>query len=71
MMLEHPINTVRELRQFLGLSENDLVDTSNGLLDIFRVRNGFVSYGFLAEGNIREEPLDEFIDRFTIQEPSE
>lgn len=56
--------TEQELRDKLKLKSTDLINTSNGLLDIFTVENDIVTYGFLSSLSIYEESVEDFLSHF-------
>ncbi len=56
--------TEQELRKRIGIGENQLVNTNHGLVDIFAVRDGRITYGFLASGTMKSETIKEFLERF-------
>lgn len=57
--------TKKELMEEIGKEENDLIDTSHGLVDVFSVDDEKVCYGFLIGGGVvAEEPVEEFLGRF-------
>ena len=71
--------TEKELREKIGVGENQLVNTSSGLVDIMAVGpcpsegdfacecdncNGRVTYGFLAAGTLMSETIEKFLERF-------
>ena len=60
--------TEKELRDKVGVGEKGLLDSSNGLIDIFGVRDNRVSYGFLASGKTVTESIDAFMGRFGKKE---
>lgn len=64
--MEQQIETEEQLRAFLGLSKGELINTNNGALDIFSVKSGKVSYGFLADGSVMKEDIDSFLNHFPV-----
>jgi len=44
--------TEQELREKIGIKENELVNTNMGALDIFDVKDDIVYFGFLAFGDV-------------------
>jgi hypothetical protein len=56
--------TEKELREKIGLKENELLNTSIGHIDIFGVKDNIVSYGSLAGGNVMSETVEEFLSHF-------
>ena len=54
----------KELRAKIGIGPTELVDGSSGLVDIFAVKGGRITYGFLATGKMTSETIDEFLARF-------
>jgi hypothetical protein len=53
-----------QLRETIGVGPNELVNTSNGAMDIFKVENNVVYYGFLAFGGMHKEKTDDFLKHF-------
>jgi len=53
-----------DLRKKIGLEENELLNTSKGLVDIFDVSGGKVQYGFVATGGINTETVENFLNHF-------
>lgn len=56
--------TEKDLREKIGIGENDLVMSNQGAVDIMAVGNGRVTYGFLAFGNLQSETIEKFLERF-------
>ena len=54
----------KALRERLNLEPNEMIGTSKGALDVFKVEGGRIYFGFVATGERFDEPLDEFIKRF-------
>lgn len=57
--------TEKELRKICGLKDDELINTNRGALDIFGVKNDYVSYGFLAEGAVLIETVDSFLEKIS------
>jgi hypothetical protein len=55
--------TEEELREKIGIGENDLVDSTRGLIDIMAVKGDRITYGFLATGVLESSTINEFIRR--------
>jgi len=60
--------TEGELRDKVGIGEKGLLDSDQGLVDIFGVKDNRVSYGFLSSGKIVTENIDAFMRRFSKEE---
>lgn len=58
------IKTEQDLRKHLNLGEGELINTNKGALDIFSVKGGVVSYGFLIGGSTQTENIDDFLSHF-------
>lgn len=56
--------TEEELRSKIGLRKYEIFESSHGLIDILRVRDDTVYYGFLAFGKVKNEPVNKFLGRF-------
>lgn len=60
--------TEKELRDKIGIGPNDLFSTNLGMIDIFGVKDGKISYGFLASGNVMTESIESFMSKATATE---
>ena len=58
--------TEKELRDKIGIGERQLVNTNKGLMDILYIHDNKVFFGFLAFGSVQSEPIEEFLEKFTI-----
>ena len=56
--------TEQELRDKLKLKSNELINTSNGLLEIFGVKDDIVEYAFLIGANVQHESVEDFLSHF-------
>ena len=54
----------KAIRNKLGLKENELINTSQGALDVFKIEDGRIYYGFASSGITSNEPIDDFVKRF-------
>ena len=55
-----------ELMAKISKKEDDLINTSMGLLDILSCNDTHVTYGFLAGGDPVTEDIQTFLSRFGI-----
>ena len=58
--------TEKEVRNRIGVKTEELVETNKGLLDLVKVENDKVHYGFLGGGGIQIEPVDDFLAHFSV-----
>ena len=58
--------TEKELRKRIGIGPTELVQSSSGVIDIFAVKGGRITYGFLISGKMQSETIDDFLARFKI-----
>ena len=57
----------KKLLQKIGLKEKELLNTNLGALDIFKVENNKVTYGFLACGDTHCETVESFLKKALIK----
>ena len=55
--------TEEEPRKKIGIGENELVNSTRGLIDIMAVKGDRITYGFLATGVLESSTIDEFIKK--------
>jgi len=58
--------TKEELLRVLNQKPRPLVESSLGLVDVFEVKDGYVSYGFIASGRVATEPIEKFLSRVKV-----
>ena len=56
--------TRSELMEKIGYKSDQLINTSNGAMDVLAVSETHVFFGFLAHGKSMSEPISKFIARF-------
>lgn len=58
--------TEAELRRKCGLREDSLINSGNlGLLDILQVRDGIVTLGVLASGDVISDSVESVVSKLT------
>ena len=55
------ITTEEDLREYIGIGEKDLIGSKSGAIDIFGVKNGMVSLGYVATGWQDKRTIDDFL----------
>jgi len=56
--------TEKDLRKKIGIQENQLLNTSNGLADILFVKDNEVTIGFLASSKQVVLPVEELLEKY-------
>jgi hypothetical protein len=56
--------TEQELRKKIKIGPTELVQSSSGAIDIFAVKGGKVTYGFLISGGRQSETIEDFLAHF-------
>jgi len=56
--------TEEEIRKKIGIGPSGLIESSSGAIDIFAVKGGRITYGFLISGEMKSETIDDFLARF-------
>lgn len=56
--------TEEQIRKKIGIGPTELVQSSSGAIDIFAVKGGRITYGFLISGKMQSETIDDFLARF-------
>jgi hypothetical protein len=56
--------TEEQIREKIGIGPTGLVQSSSGAIDIFAVKDGRITYGFLISGKMQSETIDDFLARF-------
>jgi hypothetical protein len=65
---EKIIQHLNDFRKSIGLESGQLLNTSAGCIDIFRVEDDIVTYGFVGGGGIHTETVEGFKARFKKKE---
>lgn len=55
--------TEKELREKIGIGENDLIDSPQGLVDILKVKDDIVVLGYLV-GGVKKVDINDFLKGF-------
>lgn len=68
-MEEINIKNEKDLRKILGIGDKDLINSNSGLVDIFDVKNGYISYGLLiGNGSVKRIKVEDFLNKWDLME---